>query len=169
MAPVIEGLSALPDRDILAMATYLSSLSDGVPAPSADTAPAAVATATSVSTQSLPGARIFEGACAACHDPARGVSLFGVRPNMAFNTNVTAERPDNLIHVILNGIQNPASEELGFMPGFAGVLNDQQIGDLVRYLRAEHAGDQPTWDRVEDSVARIRRLAPANTSAGAMP
>ncbi|MDO9435516.1 c-type cytochrome [Hydrogenophaga sp.] len=171
MAPVIEGLNALPDRDILAMATYLSSLSEGAttPADAALTevarAPAAAPAARSLSTHSLPGARIFEGACAACHDPARGMPLFGVRPNLALNTNVTADRPDNLIQVILNGINNPASEDLGFMPGFANTLNDQQVGDLVRYLRAEHAGDKATWDRVEDTVARIRRGASAHAAS----
>lgn len=171
MAPVIEGLSALPDRDILAMATYLTSLSEGAATPAAASTPMpAVATAApAVSTQSLPGARIFEGACAACHDPGRGMALFGVRPDMATNTNVHADRPDNLIQVILHGIQDPAAEDLGFMPGFAGTLNDQQVGDLVRYLRAEHAADKPAWQKVDDSVARIRGNATAQTSTKVLP
>ncbi len=168
MAPVIEGLGALPDRDILAMATYLASLSGGSQAP-AGAAPAPTAPAPAVLAQTLPGSAIFQGACAACHDPVRGVALFGVRPNMAFNPNISADRPDNLIQVILHGIDNPASEDLGFMPGFAGTLNDQQIGDLVRYLRAEHARDNPPWEGVEEAIARIRRTGAASTASGVAP
>ncbi|QHE84971.1 c-type cytochrome [Hydrogenophaga sp. BPS33] len=167
MAPVIEGLAALPDRDILAMATYLTELpGQAAPAPAATQAPAP--TPNRAELLAMPGQRIFEGACAACHDPGRGMPLFGVRPDLAVNNNVVlAARADNLVQVILHGIDEPANENLGYMPGFANSLNDQQVADLARYLRAEHAPQQPAWTGLENTVARLRASPPVSAQGAA--
>ena len=172
MAPVIAGLAELPDQDILAMTTYLmdvpgagqtgagqtatsKSLAEPAPAPVSSAAPAP---AWQPRLSDAAGERIFEGACAACHDTGRGLPLFGVRPDLSTNTNLVSERPDNLIHVILNGITDPANDELGFMPGFGGSLSDGQITDLVHYLRERYGAGQPAWTDVSDTVARLREL-----------
>ena len=166
MAPVIAGLAELPDRDILAMATYLTDLQGVVDqrthsAASSSATAAAPATATENTAQALTlsditGQRIYEGSCAACHDQGRGLPLFGVRPDLATNTNLTAARPDNLIHIILRGITEPANDNLGYMPGFAHSLDDKQITDLVHYLRGRYGANEPRWTNVESTVARLR-------------
>ncbi|MCH6191776.1 cytochrome c [Serratia sp. X10] len=74
----------------------------------------------------LTGERLFQGACQACHSAAAGgPQLFGVSPDLANNTNIFSERPDNLIKVILQGITKPADAELGFMPGFKDSFSDR--------------------------------------------
>jgi len=146
MAPVVENLRDLPDRDIEAMAVYLESIAQ-------DKSPK-VQPQTRI--LSLAGQNIYEGACAACHDTARGSPLFGVRPVLSLNTNITAAEPDNLIRVVLGGITEPADSSLGYMPGFAATLNDEQVTDLLDYLRAQYAPQSAPWTGVRAAVERTR-------------
>jgi len=163
MAPVVGDLAALPDSDIRAMATYLSSLSPLEP--NAD--PVAVArqveqaSAISGAPAAL-GARLFDGACAACHHTGSGPQLFGAHPSLALNTNLHSATPDNLIRVILDGIGSPARPELGTMPAYRDSFNDAQVAELVSYLRQQFAGGKPAWQNVTASVARIRATARAD-------
>lgn len=162
MAPVIHGLAELPDSDVRAITTYLLDLPKaGRAAPVAvgnSTASAempAAATIHALQGRSANGERIYQNACAACHDAGSGPTLFGARPLLSANTNVHAATPDNLIQVILNGIREPADDALGYMPGFKDSLNDQQVADLVGYLRERHAPQEPAWP---DPTATIKRL-----------
>lgn len=157
MAPVIHELQALPDSDLRAMATYIASLSKPV---SAERESAAITTAEARNAGAMlpsagPGGRIFQGACAACHAPA-APQLFGVKPNLAFNTNLQSERPDNLIRTILGGVPKPALPQMGAMPAFGPVLTDRQIADLVAFLRRQYAPDQKPWTDLEQKVAALR-------------
>jgi nicotinate dehydrogenase subunit B len=102
------------------------------------------------------GRRVFEGACKACHADGLGPTLFGVSPSLATNTNVHSDQPDNLIKVILQGISNPATEDLGYMPGFKDSLSNSQVADLVAYLRGRFAPNAPTWNGLEQKVAHLR-------------
>ncbi|MGB8420118.1 molybdopterin cofactor-binding domain-containing protein [Paraburkholderia sp.] len=157
MAPVVNDLAALPDSDIRAMATYLASLSPLEP--NAD--PVALArqyeqASTITGATTGLGARLFDGACAACHHTGSGPQLFGAHPSLALNTNLHSTTPDNLIRVILDGIGSPARPELGTMPAYRDSFNDAQVAELVSYLRQQFAGGKPAWQDVTASVARIR-------------
>ena len=66
---------------------------------------------------------------------------------------VHADRPENFLRVILDGIKDSAH---GAMPGFRGALDDQQIADLARYARARFASKRPEWQRLEEVVGRLR-------------
>jgi nicotinate dehydrogenase subunit B len=161
MAPVVKELSAVPDSDIRAMAVYLASFNETKIAPAAQEALATqLETATSVKTRSASplGARIYDGACAVCHQVG-GPVLFGSRPSLALNSNLHSTMPDNLIQVILHGIDQPVSSDLGYMPGFKNSLNDEQVAELVSYLRRQFAPDKAPWTGVAATVSRIRRVA----------
>ncbi|MCL8382158.1 molybdopterin cofactor-binding domain-containing protein [Xanthobacter aminoxidans] len=156
MAPVVHALSEVPDADVRAMAVYLASLSGpAIADPVAAAATLEAKAEASLRPMDTVGGRLFAGACAACHAP-EGPTLFGARPALALNTNVHAARPDNLIRVILEGIPKPAVPELGDMPAFRDSLNDAQVADLVRYMRAKFAPDAPAWEGLEGTVARLR-------------
>ncbi len=157
MAPVVTELAALPDEDRRAMAHYLASFQPAAPDQAAVEAAVDRLRQRMASPFAAPeeGARIFGGACAVCHAPD-GPTLFGVRPELALNTSVHAQRPDNLIRVILDGIMEPAHSALGTMPGFAATFSNRQVSDLVRYIRIRFAPDAPPWDDVEASVAKLR-------------
>jgi len=162
MAPVVADLAALPDSDIRAMAAYLASLSPLEP--NVDVAAMARQYEAASTIRGVPsgvGARLFDGACAACHHTGSGPQLFGAHPSLALNTNLHSATPDNLIRVILDGIGSPARPELGTMPAYRDSFNDAQVAELVSYLRQQFAGGKPAWQDVKESVARIRAMSSA--------
>ena len=156
MAPVVKELAALPDADIRAMAVYLASFNEMPRDTSAQEALAAsLKTSTRVTFAPSRGARLYQGACAVCHEVG-GLPLFGSRPSLALNSNLHSTQPDNLIQVILHGIAKPAFSDLGYMPAFKDSMSDAQIAELVSFLRKQFAPDKPAWTDVASSVSRIR-------------
>jgi len=161
MAPIVKDLAALPDHDIRAMAVYLASFGDNARDAAAQ---AGVATEleskTRVVLASSAGARLYQGACAVCHEVG-GLPLFGSRPSLALNSNLHSALPDNLVQVILHGIAKPAFSDLGYMPAFKDSMSDAQIAELVSYLRRQFAPDKGEWQDVRGAVVRIRAASPA--------
>ncbi|KRR15079.1 aldehyde dehydrogenase [Bradyrhizobium jicamae] len=158
MAPVVTELAALPDSDIRAMAVYLASFNATSMDRAAQEALAATletSTLTRAAASSV-GARIYQGACAACHEVG-GAPLFGSRPSLALNSNLHSASPDNLIQVILHGIAKPAVTDLGYMPAFKDSLTDSQVAELIVYLRQQFAPDRPVWKDIHAAINRIRR------------
>ena len=92
-----------------------------------------------------------------CH-AVGGPELFGARPSLALNTNIHSATPDNLIQVILHGIDKPVTSDLGYMPAFKGSLNDRQVADLVAYTRRQFAPDKAAWEGLEATVTRLRKV-----------
>jgi len=99
------------------------------------------------------GDLIFQGACATCHAPGSprvlaGQKLLGETPA------ISGDDPTRAIRLILRGRQ-PAAEQRGaWMPGFAPVLSDQQIADVLQWLRTS-SGHLP-WPGLADRVHAIR-------------
>lgn len=155
MAPVVKELGVLPDSDIRAMAVYLASFNEKPVDQPALAARLEAATSTRISAASSLGARLYQGACAVCHEVS-GAPLFGSRPSLALNSNLHSAHPDNLIQVILHGIRKPASSDLGYMPAFKDSLTDGQVAELAAYLRRQFAPDKPAWGDIAAKVGRIR-------------
>lgn len=156
MAPVVHELAALPDQDIRAMAVYLASFNESTDRPAHDATAARLEAGTTVSTAASAGARIYQGACAVCHEVG-GPPLFGSRPSLALNSNLHSDVPDNLIQVILHGIAKPAVTDLGYMPPFKDSMTDGQIAELASFLRRQFAPGKPAWTDVAATVGRIRQ------------
>jgi nicotinate dehydrogenase subunit B len=163
MAEVVRSLSALPDEDIRAMATYLAgTMSEEAAAQQKQAAIAAAEQAKAAAAMAEPkGARIFEGACTACH--AEGSPL----ANLALNGNLHSDRPDNMLQTTLNGASAPAllarqakggELEIMSMPRFRDSLSDRQLADLAAYLRARFAPGKMPWADLQSAAARVRGL-----------
>jgi nicotinate dehydrogenase subunit B len=156
MAPVVRELASLPDADVRAMATYLADFN----APTADDAALANAlVARAACGQSAllgTGQRLFEGACSACHHDGDGPKLLGVNAPLALYTSLHSESPDNLLRSILEGVRDPATRDIGFMPSFRHALSDAQVADLARYMRSRFAPGKAQWADLEAAVARAR-------------
>ena len=92
-----------------------------------------------------PGEAVYEVACLTCHQP-EGRGLPGVYPPLAGSEWVRAEDPSRLIRIVLHGLSGPisvAGERYGDqahslpMPPMGG-LTDQQIADVLSYVRAAY-------------------------------
>ena len=157
MAAVVGELAHLPDADLAAMAHYVASLNKG-PATAVDEAVLAAALENSawdgMRGDASDGARIFRGACLSCHHDGSGPPVFGANVSLALNSGVHGAQPDNLLRVILHGIDQPARPALGPMPGFRDSLTAKQVADLARFLRARFAPDKSTWTGLEAAVGR---------------
>jgi nicotinate dehydrogenase subunit B len=160
MAEVIAELKHLPNEDIRAMAHYLGSLNPAAHSEDKAAALAAQLDAKAAERAGTPasiiGSRIYDGACAVCHEPGRGPTLFGVRPSLALNSSVHADTPSTLIRVILEGIHVPELSGMGAMPAFADYLDDRQIAELALYIRDRFAADAPPWSDLERQAAHMR-------------
>ncbi|RJG04163.1 cytochrome c [Noviherbaspirillum sedimenti] len=145
MAEAIDhSLQHLTLEDLRAMAVYLK----GVPAlrDPGDTRPAHAwgaaaddlnsirGTAWPKDPNRLTGAQLYDAHCATCHQ-ARGQGSFdGGLPPLFHNTALGRSNSNNLVMVMLEGIQRHGASTEILMPGFKNTLSDQQIATLASYL-----------------------------------
>ena len=61
-----------------------------------------------------------------------------------------------MIRVILEGVRDPASTEIGFMQGFANQFDTQQLAQLIAYMRSRFAPRQPPWEGLDARIEAIR-------------
>ncbi len=167
MGPVVKELGALPDDDIRAMASYLTSFNQPLAEPESAERARLVVSSAQQSGAALPGPgqRLFNGACASCHHDGDGPKLLGVNTPLALNSKLHSERSDNLIRVILEGIRAPATAAIGFMPAFQHSLDDDQIATLASYMRSRYAPDQPAWKDLPAAVSRLRATVRSHEGA----
>lgn len=156
MAPVVhDGLAALSQDDIKAIATYFADKAGNV---SEDPAQSPALTK-AVAAQQLPdlrthqGARLYAASCQSCHYSKQ--KLVKGRPLLALGSAVHLDDPTNLINVILDGFRANQGIKGVVMPAFRDALSDEDITALAAYLR-QAAGEQP-WPNLEQRVGEIRR------------
>jgi mono/diheme cytochrome c family protein len=169
MAEVTGNLGPLPDSDIAAIATYVSSVM-GEPdperaekgeelrarfsnEPQTVSASDSQTTATPPPTSNHPGAAVYQAACATCHESGRRQPFGGL--NFELSTAVNAPNPQNIVNVTLFGLPPADGEASAVMPGYAAVLTDQQVVDLLGYMR-ERFSESPAWEGLLDMVRKTR-------------
>ena len=86
--------------------------------------------------------------------------MFAMLVALALNSQLTSARPDNLLRTILEGVREPATRDIGFMPAFREALDDAQIAELAGYMRARFAPQAPAWTDLPANVARLRAVPP---------
>jgi ubiquinol-cytochrome c reductase cytochrome b subunit len=91
------------------------------------------------------GATVYSGNCAGCHGAA-GAGQPGVFPPLAGNAYVTGDSKA-VIHTLnygLNGaVKVGAATYNGQMPAWKGNLTDQQIADVITYIRSSWGNKAP--------------------------
>jgi mono/diheme cytochrome c family protein len=149
MAEVTGNLAGLPESDVNAIAAYVISQMDkqGVEkGTDAKVEPASDKSGAS-------GEEIYKAACATCHESGRPPP-FGAL-DFHLSTAVNAPNPQNIINVTLFGIPPADGEASAVMPGFAAAFSDQQIADLLAYMRRSFSNG-PAWPNVAEMTGRTR-------------
>ncbi|CAG4893105.1 cytochrome c [Paraburkholderia gardini] len=149
---------AMNDTDVSAMARYLKSLPAAGGYGGAQYAYDPKATKVSLNRPANdPGAKVYTAYCMHCH----GVDGRGFAPMLAplaGNPNVLEKDASSLVNVTLNGTGDlvvggiPAPYP---MPKYAPVLNDQQIADVLTFIRAGWNNNAPAVP--PDDVAKLRK------------
>ncbi|WP_336777851.1 c-type cytochrome [Pantoea sp. USHLN256] len=116
------------DRDLQSIATYLRSL----PASSSAKASGFVMDKARQDQAALR----YEVDCSACHGLS-GEGITGMVPAFA-NNGAMQNDPTNMIHALLDGARAPHTEgrpTSAGMPAFSWKLNDQEMADVLNYVR----------------------------------
>lgn len=102
------------------------------------------------------GAVLFNGNCASCHGTkGQGIGENRYYPSLSNNSVVGADKANNLVHVILLGIDrtNGKGEHI-VMPGFGDELTDSQIATLTNYLRTNFGTNPAPVDAAQVKALR---------------
>jgi mono/diheme cytochrome c family protein len=103
----------------------------------------------------MQGARLYSGLCAACHGRDGDGSPDGVIPSLYHNGTVGGAHSENLVAVILHGVDRTVGDHHVLMPGFGEKsfvqsLDDRQIASLATFLRQTFGpGDSVSEKQVE--------------------
>jgi mono/diheme cytochrome c family protein len=151
MTEVVHDLAHVNDADVRAMAAYVVSLDTRPAEERKRVADAALKRARD--SVAIRGNAVYDGACADCHNLGRAQE--GGALELSLGTALTIPTPRNLAYIIRDGIVPRQGERGGWMPGFAGALTDEQLTELLIYLRA--LGGQPAWPEVAGEVRKISK------------
>jgi mono/diheme cytochrome c family protein len=148
MASVItNSTSKLSEADAKAIGVYLKSLTG-----SGATARAAIA---ATDPAIVAGAHIYADACAACHTNA-GTGAANLFPALKSSPVVEADNPVTLVHVVLHGTQSLGTTTAAAvaMPAFGGQMTDQQVADVLTYIRNDWGNAAPAVTEAQVKAAR---------------
>ncbi len=153
MAETVHSLSKLSDADLLAIAAYLKTTP-----PKQDTA------------QKLPlfagrdarGGDTYLNFCASCHG-IDGKGLTNVIPPLDGNGAVSAKGPQNVINVVLGGLE--ARQRYAPMPAIGAAMSDGDIADVANYVR-QNWGNAAPATATPGMVAEARKTIDTLMTAG---
>jgi mono/diheme cytochrome c family protein len=147
MAEAVENsTSKMKDADLKAIAVYLKDL----PASGGNGGGA-----TGVEAQMAAGRDGYDISCAACHGrDGKGSALF---PPLAGNPTVRQVKADSLARMVLAGGKGAATAKAPTgpaMPSFAWRLGDEQVANILTYVRNNWGNSAPAVSA--ETVGRIR-------------
>ncbi|WP_314916217.1 cytochrome c [Pseudomonas helleri] len=134
---IVHSMQYMSDADLTAIARYLKTL------PAVDSADRphkydpTVPDALWNGNDSKRGAAVYIDNCAACHR-TDGHGYTRVFPALAGNPVLQSDDPTSLIHIVLKGGTLPATHTAPStftMPGFDWRLSDQEVADVVNFIR----------------------------------
>jgi mono/diheme cytochrome c family protein len=162
---VVHSSQYLNDADLHAVAAYLKSLPPSEHQVSSFKADATTAKELADGRENGRGAELYVDNCAACHR-TDGQGYERVFPKIAGNSSVLSQNPVSMIRLVLAGSKLPATttapSELG-MPGFAWRLSDQEVAQLLTFVRGSWGNHAPavTAEQVKELRATLPQESPA--------
>ncbi|CAN7628409.1 cytochrome c [Caballeronia sp. LjRoot34] len=151
------------DQDLAAMSAYLKSLpaAGGTNAPAYAYDPKATASLLQHPANDA-GAKVYTAYCMHCHG-VDGRAFAPLLAPLAGNPNVMEKDASSLINVTLNGTHDLVIQGIPAaypMPKYAPVLNDQQIADVLTFIRAGWNNGAPAVGAAD--VAKLRKSTQAS-------
>jgi mono/diheme cytochrome c family protein len=148
MAEAVDlSTSKMTDDDVKAIATYLKSLpGDNKP----QTAMAASAP------EMAAGGAIYRDQCSACHG-LDGKGIDRLFPSVANSSMARADDPTSVIRIVLRGARSVATDKeptAPGMPSYGGQLKDDQVANVLTYIRNSWGGAAPAVS--PEQVGRLR-------------
>ncbi|MEN5092999.1 cytochrome c [Pseudomonas protegens] len=134
---VVHSMQYMSENDLTAIARYLKSLPANDPQDQPQPYDKQVAEALWKGDDSQPGAAVYIDNCAACHR-TDGQGYTRVFPALAGNPVLQSADATSLIHIVLKGGTLPATHSAPStftMPPFAWRLSDQEVADVVNFIR----------------------------------
>ncbi|MBL6455458.1 cytochrome c [Belnapia sp. T6] len=154
MAEVVGySTSLMNEADLRAIAVYLKDLPAAAPTP-----PAALATSDPAMRT---GEALYVDNCMACHR-RDGQGVEGIFPILAGSQVVQQPGTDTLMRIIISGVRSVATDGAPTSPGmpaFGWRLNDQQVADVVTYIRNSWGNQAPAASAAD--ATRLRGLVAA--------
>jgi len=158
MTPVANAFANASEDDVYAIAAYIRSFMGEQSEEKANAARSfaeerefTTASQSSDSTASGRGEAIFARVCANCHRQG------SQNAPLALSSTVAGPDPRNIIHIVMNGITPPEGSPDRTMPRFGQTLSDEEIADLVAFVRQRFT-DKPAWSDVPARIQEIRAL-----------
>lgn len=168
MTDVVEhSTQYLSDADLQAMAVYLKSLKPADSQARAGTEDPATTAALIKGDMTKPGAQEYMDNCAACHR-IDGQGYAKTFPALAHNSAVLSEDPSSLISIVLRGGKMAVTRDAvtGLtMPDFAWRLDDQQVADVLSFIRSGWGNNAPAVSAkqvkaLRDDMSTVERKDP---------
>lgn len=167
-----------PAKEAAAPAAAPAPAAAAAPAPAAPAAatasapapaPAAPAAGGDSSASKERGKTVYMQVCFACHQPT-GMGLPNMFPPLAGSNWVKAKKADRMIRIVLHGLNGPVqvngvpfTTPAPLMPPQGAALSDQQIADVLTYVRAEFGGGAS-----EVTVDQVKAIRDAEKARAAM-
>jgi alcohol dehydrogenase (quinone), cytochrome c subunit len=152
---VTHSTQYMTDEDIDAIASYLKSLSPASREQALAYDPT-TAKALHAGDVARAGAQLYVDNCATCHR-TDGHGYAQTFPSLALNPVVNTVQPDSLIHLVLHGGAMPGTQtaptQFG-MPAFGSRLSDQEVAELLTFVRSSWGNKAPAVDAAKVSVMR---------------
>lgn len=145
---IVNSTQHLTDADLKAIAAYFKALPPRTVSPPQ---PLAASNA-----QVTAGQRDFMVECSACHRSS-GAGISNMIPDLRNNPAVNASNPDSLLNIVLKGTEGPATHANptgAAMPGFGWKLQDEQIANVLTYIRNSWGNAAPALSAADVSKAR---------------
>ncbi|MDR0187361.1 cytochrome c [Pseudomonas yamanorum] len=161
---VVHSMQYMSEDDLTAIARYLKSLPAVDPKDQPHQYDKQVADALWKGDDSKPGASVYIDNCAACHR-TDGHGYTRVFPALAGNPVLQTADATSLINIVLNGGTLPATHtdpSTFTMPAFAWRLSDQEVADVVSFVRGSW-GNKGEPVKASD-VANLRKNDMQTTS-----
>jgi mono/diheme cytochrome c family protein len=150
MAEVVHDLSQVRQDDVRAIAAYVVSLDTRSDGERRQAREAALVRARAA--RAVKGKPLYDGACGDCHDRGRGEE--GGALELPLGVALAVPTPRNLAQIIRDGIVPADGSRGAWMPAFAGALTDEQLVELLDYLRS--MSGEPAWP---DTAGEVRKLS----------